>query len=91
MVLLSCHLKTTNGPKYVPEAISQVLKFKIILGGGGEGGGCPQTPLQGVLPHAIPLPPKFSTSIILPPPLSIFLNETLPIVPKIQISNQKLC
>ena len=74
MVITLCHLKTTNGPKMLPEAISKGLKFKQILWG------MPAEPLEGVLSHTVPSPPLFSLGIILPP-LSIFLNETLPCFP----------
>ena len=37
MVISSCNLKTTNGLKNVPEAISEGLKFKNCLEGDIEG------------------------------------------------------
>jgi len=33
MVISSCHLKTTNGLKNAPEAISEGQKFKNFSGG----------------------------------------------------------
>ena len=47
----SCHLKTTNGLKNLPEAVSEGLKFKKFQ---GVGGACSQTSLEDVLPHAVP-------------------------------------
>jgi len=65
--------ETTNGLKNGPEVISEGLKIKNF-----SGGACPQTPLEGALPRTYPLPPKiFSKSHFAPPPLYIFLNETL--------------
>ena len=67
MVISSCQLKTTSGPKYALEAISEGLKFKNFMGG------MPPDPLEDALLRAIPLPPlppppsQFSLSIILPP------------------------
>jgi len=45
--------ETTNGLKNVPEVISEGLKIKKF-----SGGACPQTPLQGALPHTLPWPPQ---------------------------------
>ena len=70
MVISSCHLKATNGLKSAPEAISEGLKLKNFLGGA-----CPQTPLQGALPCIVPLPPKFSLSIILPQTLTELISK----------------
>ena len=64
MVISSCHLKPQMVWKMPwPEVISEGLKIKKFSGGGT----CPQTLLQGVLLHTVPLPPNFSLNIILPP------------------------
>ena len=73
MVISSCYLEATNGLKNAPEAISESLKFKNFLGGHA-----PRPPYREHCRAQSLRPPKFSLSIILPPPpLSIFLNETL--------------
>ena len=53
-----------------PEAISEGLKFKNFLGRMP-----PDSPRGQAVTRSPFSPPKFSLSIILPPPLSIFLNE----------------
>jgi len=67
MVISSRHLKTTNGLKNAPEAISEGLKFTNF-----SGGACPQTPLQGVLPCAVLLPPQIFAKYHFAPPCPFF-------------------
>jgi len=67
--------ETTNGLKNAPEVISGGLKIKNF-----SGRACPQTSLEGDCQTQSLRPLKFSPSIILPPPLYIFLNETLSVV-----------
>jgi len=65
MVISSCHLKTTNDLKNAPEAISEGLKFKNFLGGHA-----PRPPYREHCRAQSLQPPRFSLSIILPPPHS---------------------
>jgi len=54
MVISSCHLKTTNGLKSAPEAISEGLKLKNFLGGMP-----PDPPRGSTAVHSSFTPPNF--------------------------------
>ena len=72
MVISSRHFKATNGLKNAPEAISEGLKFKNFLGGMP-----PDPPTGSTAIHSLFTPTNF-LEVLFCPPLSIFLNETLP-------------
>ena len=67
MVISWCRLKTTNGPKNAPEAISVGLKFNNF-----SGGACPQTPLEHVLLCAVLWPPQILSKYHYAPPCPFF-------------------